>query len=63
MTATSHPGITQVEWNGRDEGGRALPNGTYLYTLEADGVTLYAAAPSASVDDAGPTVAGRALGS
>jgi hypothetical protein len=34
------PGHHAVEWNGRDEGGRVLPNGTYLYTLEADGVTL-----------------------
>ncbi len=30
-------GRHQVRWNGRDERGRSLPSGVYLYRIEADG--------------------------
>ncbi len=31
-------GRTQVEWNGTDDQGRALPSGVYLYRLKAAGI-------------------------
>ncbi len=34
MVATA-PGFGQVPWDGRDEGGRRLANGTYLYRIAA----------------------------
>ena len=30
------PGFYEVTWDGRDERGRALPAGVYLYRLSAD---------------------------
>ena len=33
-------GVYRLVWDGRDEAGRALASGVYLYRLEAGGQTL-----------------------
>jgi hypothetical protein len=36
------PGVYIIVWDGRDDDGRALPSGIYLYRLEAKGFALFA---------------------
>jgi agmatine deiminase len=31
-------GLTEINWNGKDDSGRELPSGTYLFVLEAAGM-------------------------
>ena len=33
-------GRSQLRWDGNDSGGKALPSGVYLYTLDAEGRQL-----------------------
>ena len=39
VQAPQSPGSYDVEWDGRNDRGRALPSGTYLYRLEQDGLS------------------------
>lgn len=41
VVGESYPaGVHRVQWNGRDDSGKSVPNGVYIYRMEAGGSSI-----------------------
>lgn len=40
LNSTQYPGSYTIQWNGQDEGNRAVASGTYFYQVKSNGIQL-----------------------